>query len=195
MKDRLDHRHEGCGLAAAQIQIVGGEWRRRQVWASELFLSTSQRRVPKRMRRCRQSVARRFEEARCEELLRSKARTTKRCGARAIRPVEVEDRGLGIRQPCQGYKAMVVVRLESLVRGAVVVRIVRLAARHQAIMLTLLRGGAAGKLGELIEAAQASGGAVLTLLRKAWCERAESRHREEDAHDVSQHACDTVGTR
>jgi hypothetical protein len=50
-------------------------------------------------------------------------------------------------------------------------------------------------LGELIEAAQASGGAVLTLLRKAWCERAESRHREEDAHDVSQHACDTVGTR
>jgi hypothetical protein len=91
---------------------------------------------------------------------------------------------------------MVVVRLESLVRGAVVVRIVRLAARHQAIMLTLLRGGAAGKLGELIEAAQASGGAVLTLLRKAWCERAESRHREEDAHDVSQHACVTsVGTR
>jgi hypothetical protein len=63
-------------------------------------------------------------------------------------------------------------------------------------MLTLLRGGAAGKLGELIEAAKASGGAVLTLLRKAWCERAESRHREEDAHnDVSQHACVTVGTR
>jgi hypothetical protein len=70
--------------------------------------------------------------------------------------------------------------------------------RTQALFAVHLVGllfGTCGILGELIEAAQASGGAVLTLLRKAWCERAESRHREEDAHDVSQHACVTVGTR